>query len=316
MPDNPNFVERRNCPACRSEMFETLLRSDYLSAPIKRYLDIHYAEQGGIDYGLIEGAVFELCRCSSCLLVFQKFILNNQAARLLYERWINPKKAHEQTTAGRTLTDYSAYASEIMMAAAFLRLSPRQMRVMDFGMGWGEWCLMARAFGCSASGSEISQDRIEHARANGIEIVEWEGIPGRDFDLINTDMVFEHLASPLDALEHLVAGLRPGGLLKISVPDGHDILRRLRRADWSAAKGSPDSLNAVSPLEHINCFNYKALGRMAGLAGLRVMNMPMGLQLKYTAGRHPLGVAIRGLLRPLFRTFLGRGTHLFLYKPE
>ena len=48
------------------------------------------------------------------------------------------------------------------------------------------------------------------------------------FDFINTEQVFEHISEPLETLKELKTLLKPGGIIKISVPTADDINRRLK----------------------------------------------------------------------------------------
>jgi hypothetical protein len=101
------------------------------------------------------------------------------------------------------------------------------------------------------------------------------------FDFINTEQVFEHIAAPLDTLTMLAAALRREGLIKISVPDARDLKRRLNVMDWTAPYGSRNSLNDTIPLIHVNSFTHRSLVRMAQLAGLEPVNIPLRLQYIY-----------------------------------
>ncbi len=181
-------------------------------------------------------------------------------------------------------------------------------------MGWGEWALMAKAFGCEVYGSEISSSRIAYAKAQGIRIVDWADIPMHQFDYISTEQVFEHIPEPLDTLRYLGKALAPQGMIKISVPNGTNIRKLLRTMNWKAAKEDCDSLNPVSPLEHINCFSGDVIKRMAAQAGMRPVYLPLGLQYRYLAhSGHPLQVA-KNVVKPLYRTVLKQGTYVFLVK--
>jgi predicted SAM-dependent methyltransferase len=88
------------------------------------------------------------------------------------------------------------------------------------------------------------------------------------FDYIRAPHVFARLPRPLETLHELASSLAPGGLIRITVPDGGDFERRLRQADWKTRKGVFDSLDAAAPLERINCFDARALVRMAERVGL------------------------------------------------
>jgi SAM-dependent methyltransferase len=166
-------------------------------------------------------------------------------------------------------------------------------------MGFGTWCYLAKGFGCHAHGTELSQTRIDYAK--GIDVIAWKDIPGYRFDFINTEQVFEHLSEPLEVLGYLRQSLKPNGLIKINVPDGWDLKKRLAAWDWETLKqyqlsetpegeveriktiwdwqppdgdGSENSLLAVAPLQHINAFHYESLVRMAESVGLKPVALP------------------------------------------
>jgi predicted SAM-dependent methyltransferase len=138
-------------------------------------------------------------------------------------------------------------------------------------MGWGAWALLVKGLGINSYGSELSNIQVENAKLNGIITLNWEEIPLFGFDFINAEQVFEHLNNPIETLIHLSSGLLKGGIIKISVPYASDLDRRLELMDWSAVKWSDNSLNIVSPLEHINCFRKETLYKMAELANLQVV---------------------------------------------
>jgi 2-polyprenyl-3-methyl-5-hydroxy-6-metoxy-1,4-benzoquinol methylase len=140
-------------------------------------------------------------------------------------------------------------------------------------MGWGRWCEIAQSFGCRAHGTEFNKICIERASHKGITVVDYADIPKYKYDFINTEQVFEHLPNPLETLLHLKKGLAPDGLLKISVPDGQGIKRRLKTWNWKAPKHSSESLNPVAPLEHLNCFNHDVLAAFALTAGLSIVDI-------------------------------------------
>jgi SAM-dependent methyltransferase len=178
-------------------------------------------------------------------------------------------------------------------------------------MGWGEWVLMAKALGCDAWGTELSKERIRHAQSNGIKVVSWQEIPRHDFDFINTEQVFEHIARPLETLSHLCKALKPGGVIKISVPTASDIKRRLRLLDWAADKESANSLNPIAPLEHINFYRRKSLLRMAGIVGLREVRMPLTACYQALFVSLSVETTLKNLLRPIYRNVLQRQNCLF-----
>ena len=159
-------------------------------------------------------------------------------------------------------------------------------------------------------GTELSQARIEYAKASGIKVITWEDIPNYRFDFINTEQVFEHLSEPMETLVHLKRALKPGGMIKISVPNGWDIKRRLRIADWIAPKGFRNSLNPVAPLEHINCFNHEVIVKMASRIGLKLEALPF--RLIKTGFAISLIDSLKAIAKPYYN-FLTRRKRTYLF---
>jgi 2-polyprenyl-3-methyl-5-hydroxy-6-metoxy-1,4-benzoquinol methylase len=227
----------------------------------------------------------------------------------LYEEWIDPEKVLELGVEDHDIDFYEHLAGEIRVIIRHLRKLPNQLKLLDFGMGWGQWCLMARAYGCSAFGTELSQTRVDHAKASGTLAIRWEQIPEHQFDFINTEQVFEHLADPVGTLRYLANSLNSNGIIKISVPNGRDIHRRLAVMDWTAPKRSKNSLNCVAPLEHINCFTHNSLIRMAEVAGLA----PVRIRARPSLNRSLLNYTLREVIRPYYHR-LTESTYLFFQR--
>ena len=165
---------------------------------------------------------------------------------------------------------------------SFFGAVPSSLRFLDFGMGWGKWALMVKAFGCDSYGTELSKARIDHARSNGLAVITWQDIPQHQFDVINAEKVFEHIPDPLATLRHLKKALTVGGLLRIHVPAAGNMRRRLKIMNWTAPEGSRESLNPVAPLEHINFFRRSSLTRMARESGLTEASIPITEEYGHT----------------------------------
>jgi SAM-dependent methyltransferase len=307
---------RESCPGCGSTGTRTLYRCPFDRDPIREYLDRFYAPQGGVEPHYLIGAEYHLLECSTCELVFQREVGGDELMLRLYECWIDPELAFRRHLDQINLATYSRYAQEVTQIVTWLDATPSRVDVLDFGMGWGRWARMAQAFGCNARGAELSPRRIEYAARHGVRALSWDEIPQHRFDLINTDQVFEHIADPLATLKHLVLALKPGGIVKLNVPDGTDIRKRLEQMDWTAPIGSPRSLHAVAPLEHINCFSRKALLRMGARVGLEAVKMPLSVQYRCTAAWLGRNRVVKNLLLPIYHNVLQRGTYLFFRRPE
>lgn len=302
---------RTQCPVCGSDGFRTLYQCGYDEAPLNRYLEDYYPKPDSSEFVCLGGSQYVLCECERCQLIFQRDVPNDQLSETLYEHWIDRESSLERVR-GNRLPHYSRLAQEVMQTISYLGGASGSLAVLDFGMGWGDWARMARAFGCDSYGAELSEERVEYARQSGVKIVSWDEIPQRRFDFINTEQVFEHLTRPSETLRHLAQSLKDGGIIRISVPSAGGVERRLKRMDWSAECDSRDSLAPVTPLEHINCFRPSSFAELAASAGMEVVAMPTSVELWHrTDWTGPAGLA-KNIVRPIYRRLVRRDDCVFL----
>ncbi len=269
MDVNEYFKRRIKCPACGSRRNTTLFQADFCQSPIKEYLESLYSQVGpGVEFEYLEGSSYILEECEDCGLIYQGEVPNEFLMKRLYEHWIEPNTVLEMEKKERDARFYLGCAAEIVRGIDYLGKIPSEVKFLDFGMGWGSWCLIARGFGCDSYGADLSRSRTEHGDRLGIKVLSWDELNQHKFDFINAEQVFEHLAEPLETLAHLRNCVAPNGIIRINVPGGRDMRRKLELGDWSAPQESPDSLNDVAPLQHVNCFNFGSMVRMAQGAGL------------------------------------------------
>lgn len=309
--NNHYFDIRKACPACTSTDAKQIYKQAFDKAPIKDYLVDFYSSQGHLELSYLENGNYILEECQHCRLIFQKEIPNDHLMERLYEYWLDPQKKLEHRNKFNDLQHYLYYSQEITQIMAFLNKAPVDLKFFDFGMGWGKWALMAKAFGCDTYGAELSKERIKHAKSNGLKVVEWDDFPQYSFDFINTEQVFEHIPEPLQTLLHLKKALAPEGIIKISVPTANNIERRLKIMDWKAKKGTKYSLNPVAPLEHINFYRRESIVKMANKAGMKEVLIPMKKQYQYTTDWGGIKQAARNLLKPISLNLLRTQNYLF-----
>jgi len=211
---------------------------------------------------------YEIDRCADCTLLWQRFTLSDPAMEELYERWISAEQSFEKQRA-RAATRNVLYARELEIVQGLVGRRPGETRVLDFGMGWGDWCAFAQGAGFDAVGVELSEIRRKHAEDIGVEAHDsLAGVPRGSVDFVNSEQVFEHLADPQSALIELRERLAPKGILRVCVPNARGMERKLARSNWCAEK------DALHPLEHINAFTQKSLRRLGREAGLRALPYP------------------------------------------
>lgn len=259
-----------------------------------------YAQVGSLEYAELQDGEYVVDRCGTCDLVFQRNVPDDAMLEKLYERWIDPTQAfrrlHANVTPGRRLE----IARDVFIGFSLIENPASPLRALDYGCGWGEWGAMTRAFGAVACGTELSPARRDYCTQLGIEVMADDSLPDGGFDFINADQVFEHLPRPRETLGMLTKKLRPGGILRIAVPNGLRIERALRHFDRELHRPSLGALNPVAPLEHLNCFRTRALVQMGAALGLR--RVVPSWRVLLAAMHFPPGAVrkVKAVLRPFY----------------
>jgi len=127
------------------------------------------------------------------------------------------------------------------------------MTVLDVGSGQGTQALELAAAGCTVTGVEPSaalRDRCRaDARDRGLDLELVDGtldrldalLDGRRFDLACAHGLFMYLDDRAAAVATIARRVEPGGLLSITVRNGHALaLRPALRGDWTAALAAFD----------------------------------------------------------------------------
>jgi hypothetical protein len=303
-------VERDRCPSCDHTAFSVLAQEPFDSPPFREYFAAQY--EGRADVEALAGANYELVRCTHCGLGYQRTVPGPALLDELYEHWL-PQSEKERLYNQYSLDDFRYLDEQVQFLVQHFKTNPSSIRVFDFGLGWGEWATMAKAFGCQVAGSELSPARVENAQSNGIEIVGWDDIPNRRFHYINAEQVFEHLLTPVETMKHLGSALEQGGILKVGVPDARAALRELERARTFGGLAAVHRM-PVAPLEHVNCFEHGSLVKMAKNAGLQPLRPGLRILYNSSSGWLSLRRAVRLLVRPVYRHWYPRTTFVYFVK--
>lgn len=266
---NNNFIKRNVCPICNSYNNKIICNYPLTSKKIWSFIEKYY--QGRVPKKKMNSN-FCVVKCNTCTLLFQQNILNDSNMFLLYEKWISAEESlNKKRLAGISL--FNKYAFEIGLISKIVNKKPNEINVLEFGMGWGFWSNVAKAFNFKITGTELSETRIKYAEKNGIRIINnISSEKEESYDYIYTNQVFEHISNPNETIKKLSKILKKNGIIHIGVPNGHGIEKKLKDKNWSIKK------RAIYPLEHINCFNRKSFKHLAKQANLVIM--PSNIYLK------------------------------------
>ena len=262
------MISRKECPVCTAPARAPLLRVPYGDPALQAYL-----RRIGFDLpgAWFEGRDYALHACAECGVLYQAEALEPSQAAVLYGRHSAQTRPPDETS----LLSLAHLATDALLVR---RLLPgRRPRVLDFGMGWGRFAMLAQAFDCQVDGVEMSETTREHARRHGIRVLQETELESSTYDFILVDQVLEHLDAPAPLLTRLAGCLRPGGLILVGVP-GHarlkGTLERAGKASSPVSRLSDRDLDALCPTIHLNLFDARSLRALAGRAGLEPFYPP------------------------------------------
>lgn len=181
----------------------------------------------------------------------------------LYERAISPTASLGKRETGN-LDSFIARSRRIEKLLSLVkRPQALDIKLLDFGMGWGHLALAAKALGASVTGIEISAQRVKFAQRMGLNVAKnLEELAEERFSVINADQVLEHVPDPLGLLAEFRQRLEPDGMVSVTVPSFAQVREALMRSRYTPGN------DALHPLEHLQAFSWQALNKMAHMAGL------------------------------------------------
>ncbi|OGW29173.1 MAG: hypothetical protein A2X59_08150 [Nitrospirae bacterium GWC2_42_7] len=296
-----DFIFRDSCEICGSKNTSALFSDPFAGDAVWPFLKEYY--EGRINRTDLSGGKYEILKCMECGFIWQAFILNEAHMEKLYNLWASPEKSINKKRYADTAL-FSSYSRQVQIIYSLIPRKPYEINVLDFGMGWGFWCLMVKAHGMNIAGFEISGEKAAFARSNGISVMtDFAQLLSASFDFINLDQVLEHLPDPRNVLLTLSSRLNAGGYIRISVPNGNKMEKKITRSGWKPSK------DALHPLEHINCFTNSSLSALGRTCGLTLNRQPL-----IPGNAAGISALLRSHLARFYREFFG--TTLYFKKTD
>jgi len=194
------------------------------------------------------GDAFDVVKCNLCALIYTNPRPTPQSMHAYYPESAGYYQPIPECDAGlmRKLLDkvlqrhlgYNSPSSIPSVAADFVWLFGKRVidimhippyvpegRLLDFGCSWGNYLCRMRRLGWDVSGIEWSDSPAKYARdtlgldvrTGGAEIL--DSFSNNEFNVINMNMVLEHLYDPIDTLIQVQSKMKRDGILMLAVPD-------------------------------------------------------------------------------------------------
>ena len=272
------FLRRNACPICRAENGQTpIYERAYRDEPLASYLISRYP---ALPMEFLSGRTFTIMRCGRCTGMYHLEVIEDFYDNPEYKQWDG--NLYKKKAVKRALY-YQSFQNNFIVALLLILTAmrgepviPSDLSILDYGCGAGEFLFFAKAYGLDATGYDADPLKQDILAERGVSYVNEESMAtvGRTYDIINSNMVFEHLLAPYEALGLLAKALTPGGLIRISVPSWKNIEKKIHiDANWSTkVKGTPDALTPILPFGHRNCFTPESIDYLAREHGLRVID--------------------------------------------
>lgn len=317
-----SFSTRSVCPACESQWWRMLADQPFASGAVGDMIRNFYGRAPTV----LGEARFRVARCDDCGMYFQIDVAGDELLNAIYSSWVrqidDPEEAYDDYRRDINAPWRSRDGHELMTAAAFLRVELRDMTTLDFGMGWGLWARIAGAIGCRSYGVELDRTRRDFASRCGVGVIEPGDLDAHQFDFINTEQVMEHVLFPSALVKDLARVLKPGGILKVSVPHGERAARSIADLEVSVASGRAwTDFMPIHPLEHINAFSRRSTKTMAARAGLVEVRPAFAHRYAFLLRKGSIGPdrprqTLKALARPFYQYSNCRNLYQWFRRPR
>lgn len=267
--ETAEFLERSTCIGCGSEQLAELSSGSFGDQPLRDFIEKDPWGENPMPY--LEGARWAYVRCKRCDQAFHRYVLTAAWNERRFSEWMTQeaiaqfeRNVHSPKRVLKTASERVAHALRIEKMTRHIR-GDANVRVLDFGCGYGEFLATCSLFGFDAMGVDRSTARRENARYAQIfpEIddlkasTEW----ANGFHAITLFEVLEHLDDPAALLRSLRELLMPGGILILETPDCSGVTGIKTRSDYLK----------IAPMEHINGFTPQTMRGFAERLGFALV---------------------------------------------
>jgi 2-polyprenyl-3-methyl-5-hydroxy-6-metoxy-1,4-benzoquinol methylase len=269
--------ELRCCPNCNAtEYVHIITVSPSHFVPLNHSYCGNVLEVLGVD----PHEPFPIVRCRLCGFQYSQYVLTPDLLNRLYNQCIDP-----ETSQAKIYRVYKRRAYvQIWTTLFYLWSEGKQdetldVRLLDYGCGWGDFMMTAQMPGLRCIGMEYDQRKIAYVKDLGFEVVDSHDDlqSAAPFDLFFCNQVLEHVSQPKMVMQKINSCLSPGAYGFVGVPDFG--AENLEDAVNRFSTGGLVNKN-INPWEHLNYFSPALLVTMLRDSGFRVIQPNQGNPLK------------------------------------
>ncbi|MEI6137662.1 MAG: class I SAM-dependent methyltransferase [Mariniphaga sp.] len=258
-----NKLVKRTCPVCGSDSCLFILGIKYeMLFPLNPTYRKEWFSEATIESDI----ELPIVQCSSCQFTYSQYTLSEALQFDYYTVAIDKDKSLEKIFTYPKRNWFISIWNRLHSSMSQLQ---DQIKVLDFGSGWGDFLAIAKSPGVEVFGLEFDVRKIAYAKSIGVQSGNLEFIKNQaPFDVFICNHVLEHLDKPYEALVELKSLVKKGAVGFISVPDFND--NSMKHEILAIQKGEPFSKN-IDPLGHLNYFTPDNFNRLIEKAGFKVI---------------------------------------------
>jgi transcription elongation factor Elf1 len=147
VPTADLFVERTVCPICASAKLSTLFSAPYTNANVRSFIASHYRHQGIVNYDLLKDVKHTVHECARCALIFQRMIPTIAMLDIVYNQFIDQTKLKRLEWSKLSTDNFREVGRRLGDLFGRIGKEPRDIRMLDFGFGYGRYARVALAMG-------------------------------------------------------------------------------------------------------------------------------------------------------------------------
>ncbi len=194
-----------------------------------------------------------LVKCQKCGFVFMEKVPTVDELNDYYKTY---SYASEQYLSPLTILSYNLLLDEFEKYR-------KTNKILDVGCGRGFFLKQARERGWEVYGTEYSEKAIEICTSENIIMkkgaLSADAFDFKDFDVITSFEVLEHINNPHEELQQIYQLLRKGGLFYCTTPNFNSLLRYYLKTDY----------NVIVYPEHLSYYTKKTLNKVVKKNGFK-----------------------------------------------